>query len=161
MEKLKSFLTTIDRKKIKDLYQQKQSLQTINHNLDSQIAKLEQEQSQLDTYKLQKEKIKSYLEHISNQQQELENELLHYKQIYTDLSAKIPASDYERLVVIEQSAKLLEQNSLYIQNLVNDYKSSQIQVLQLKEEEKIVNKLYQIFSKDLLLLILEDSLPTL
>ncbi|NOZ44306.1 MAG: hypothetical protein GXP45_04150 [bacterium] len=34
-------------------------------------------------------------------------------------------------------------------------------MLKLQEKEKKINQLYQIFSKDLLLLALEDSLPTL
>ena len=48
-----------------------------------------------------------------------------------------------------------------IDSLVNDYKKLQVEVKKLQEDEKILNDLYNIFSKELLLIVLQDHLPVL
>jgi len=48
-----------------------------------------------------------------------------------------------------------------INSLVHEFKDVQIQVKQLQQEEEVVNNLYNIFSKELLLLVLQDHLPVL
>ncbi|NCO97714.1 hypothetical protein GW864_00825 [bacterium] len=48
-----------------------------------------------------------------------------------------------------------------IDSLVHEFKDVQIQVKQLQQEEEVVNNLYNIFSKELLLLVLQDHLPVL
>jgi len=44
---------------------------------------------------------------------------------------------------------------------VEEYKLSQIEVKKLKEDEEILTNLYQIFSKELMLVVLQDFLPSL
>jgi uncharacterized protein (DUF3084 family) len=48
-----------------------------------------------------------------------------------------------------------------IQTIIKDYKNIQTEINQLIIEEKQLNQLYQILSKELALLILQDHLPTL
>lgn len=48
-----------------------------------------------------------------------------------------------------------------ITQLAHEHKEGQLKVKQLYEDEKIMNNLYQIFSKELLLIVLEDNLPIL
>jgi DNA repair exonuclease SbcCD ATPase subunit len=48
-----------------------------------------------------------------------------------------------------------------ITSLVYEFKDVQIQIKQLQQEEEVVNNLYTIFSKELLLLVLQDHLPVL
>jgi hypothetical protein len=45
--------------------------------------------------------------------------------------------------------------------LINDYKENQLEVQKLKDDEKIYSDLYNIFSKELMLLVLTDFLPSL
>jgi hypothetical protein len=45
--------------------------------------------------------------------------------------------------------------------IVDEFKKSQIKVKKLQEDEKILNDLYQIFSKELMLLVLQEFLPSL
>jgi hypothetical protein len=48
-----------------------------------------------------------------------------------------------------------------IENLIEEFKNSQLALNKLKQEEKIVKDLYQVFSKELLLFVLEGYLPIL
>lgn len=48
-----------------------------------------------------------------------------------------------------------------IRYLISDYTHNKIKVKSLLEQEEIVNNLYTIFSKELLLLVLSESLPLL
>ena len=55
----------------------------------------------------------------------------------------------------------MENNIRDLEILIDDFKWSQIELAKLKQEEKIVKDLYQIFSKELLLFVLEWYLPIL
>jgi len=55
----------------------------------------------------------------------------------------------------------MEKSLQQMQDLTTDFKESQLQVAKLREDEKIINNLYHIFSKELLLLVLEWYLPIL
>lgn len=48
-----------------------------------------------------------------------------------------------------------------LQNTIADFKKLQIEIEELKKQEKQLNNLYEIFSKELLLLVLQDHLPVL
>lgn len=48
-----------------------------------------------------------------------------------------------------------------IKTLLNEFKDHQFETLKLQEQETIYGNLYTIFSKELLLLVLQDHLPIL
>jgi hypothetical protein len=48
-----------------------------------------------------------------------------------------------------------------MENIIVEFKNSQLALNKLKQDEKIVKDLYQIFSKELLLFVLEGYLPIL
>jgi len=62
---------------------------------------------------------------------------------------------------LEKINKNMENNIRDLEILVNDFKWSQLELSKLKEEEKMVKNLYWIFSKELLLFVLEWYLPIL
>lgn len=45
--------------------------------------------------------------------------------------------------------------------IVNEFKQHQLETQQLKEQETILGNLYNIFSKELLLIVIQDHLPVL
>lgn len=48
-----------------------------------------------------------------------------------------------------------------LNHTIDDYKSTQLEVKKLKEDEKILTDLYQIFAKELLLIVVQKNLPLL
>lgn len=48
-----------------------------------------------------------------------------------------------------------------LNHTIDDYKSMQLEVKKLKEDEKILADLYQIFAKELLLIVVQKNLPLL
>jgi DNA repair exonuclease SbcCD ATPase subunit len=72
-------------------------------------------------------------------------------------------SEYPR-AALQQAATLLQtiQSSIqHIRYLISDYAHNKIKVKSLLEEEETIKNLYDIFSKELLLLVLSESLPLL
>jgi DNA repair exonuclease SbcCD ATPase subunit len=57
--------------------------------------------------------------------------------------------------------KNIENNIRDLEILINDFKSNQLEIKWLQEDEKLVKNLYQIFSKELMLYVLEWYLPML
>lgn|GEM_PF-5178474 len=48
-----------------------------------------------------------------------------------------------------------------LRQIISDFKTNQREVQQLQEQEKIVSDLYQIFAKELLLIVVQKNLPVL
>jgi hypothetical protein len=48
-----------------------------------------------------------------------------------------------------------------LSQIISDFKTSQLELKKLKEDEKIVSDLYQIFSRELLLIVVQRNLPQL
>lgn len=158
---LKIFLDDVDWKNIKELNTSYQALEEEKRKLESNILALEKESNSLDEYKLQKEKLKSDLEYIIKQAEEFWKDKASQEKEKLRIETELKAQNYDILLSVEQKHKALEQSFSHLNNLIDDYKNTQIELLKIKEEEKIMNNLYQIFSRELLLLVLEDSLPTL
>ena len=129
--------------------------------LDQQISILEKEQSQKEQYLLQREKI---VTHIANQEKDLlqHTEQLQEKQTKSiQLQTELEQKDVSKLLDLEAINRKLSQSFYSLEDLINDYQKIKINIKQLQEEEKMINNLYQIFSKELLLIVLEDNLPVL
>jgi hypothetical protein len=60
-----------------------------------------------------------------------------------------------QLEQIEKTNQNMMENLRDIENLIEEFKNSQLALNKLKQEEKIVKDLYQVFSKELLLFVLE------
>jgi hypothetical protein len=78
-----------------------------------------------------------------------------------DLENQIAKADFESVKKIEKINIQMKENIRDIGSLVEEFKKSKIHIKKLQEEEKILNNLYQIFSRELLLVVLQDSLPIL
>ena len=67
--------------------------------------------------------------------------------------------DIERVKQQQENVNKIKNNIFYIQNLIEDFKQQQLEINKLQHEEKILTDLYNIFSKELMLMVLEDFLP--
>jgi len=63
--------------------------------------------------------------------------------------------------LIEKTANSYQAKIQELRNLIEDYKTLQLKVKKLTEEEKILSNLYTILNKELLLFVLSEYLPVL
>lgn len=62
---------------------------------------------------------------------------------------------------LEKNHNSMKEQHRDIEMLINEFKRHQLETQQLKEQETILGNLYNIFSKELLLIVLQDHLPVL
>lgn len=62
---------------------------------------------------------------------------------------------------LEHNHNSMKQHHHDMKTVVDEFKQHQLETQQLKEQETILGNLYNIFSKELLLIVLQDHLPVL
>ncbi len=138
----------------KKLYQKVKLLEDKLLNMEKMFQEIWKFETEILTMQAEINKINQFLSDLLEEEKQLVLKL-------TKLQAekeKILLKDVDN---IEKNFKEFE--SLYFQwkNLYQEYKDAQIEVDKYKQEYKIVSDLYNIFSKELMLLVLDDFLPLL
>jgi hypothetical protein len=129
--------------------------------IDREISSLEAEFNKLQEYKIEVEKNKVRIENIEEKLKVESEKLKIESEKLKEIEEEISKSNFDNLKKIERINIQMKENIRDIGSLVEEFKKSKIHITKLKEEEKILNNLYQIFSKELLLVVLQDSLPIL
>lgn len=158
---IKTFLQDIDYKTLESLSEKAKTIQTEIRTLDQEINKQEAELEKLQTYEKEYQKYIIQEQEITKQIQEKELQYAQYKKEEELQNNKTFNLSHEDINNIEQDCKSRETGIHDIQLLTKEYKTNQLKTKQLQEDEKILSNLYQIFTKELLLLVLEDNLPLL
>ena len=158
---LKTFLQSINYKQITEISEKYSELVKSIQALDQQI--LKQEELLAQTEHNQQEKLRLQSENIALQQQysqaetkksELEGKIWQLEQNIQ----KYPVQEWD---LIEKTANTYQAKIQELRNLIEDYKTLQLKVKKLTEEEKILSNLYTILNKELLLFVLSEYLPVL
>ena len=161
IETIKNFLTQVNWKTIQDNYQNNQTIEEEIKKIDREIEILEVESSKIEQYKKELEKnitqIQMHEKTIKDNQTKIK-ELQTKEEEIKKNSAKYNTSS---LAELEKTINEIKNIQRDIDNLIKEHKHTQIEIKQLQEEEKILNNLYLVFSKELLLIVLQDSLPIL
>lgn len=161
MQSLRWFLAQIDFKKIQENWQQWKGLNTESQTLDKEILELENCAKELENFK--NEKIKLYqqienitwnIESLNKEIQDLENQKAQQQKVLDNFEIK----KYEEL---DKVNKDMERSLHEIKVLIDDFKWNSLEIEKLKQDEIMVKNLHQIFSKELLLFVLEWYLPIL
>lgn len=158
---IKDFLNTIDYKSIGEKYREYKDLDKSLKLIDKEISSLESEFNKLQEYKIEIEKNKVRIENIEEKLKVESNKLKTENEKLKEIEDQIAKSNFEDAKQIEKINIQMKENIRDIASLVEEFKKSKVHIKKLQEEEKILNNLYQIFSKELLLVILQDSLPIL
>jgi len=158
---IKEFLNKIDYKNIWEKYREYQDMDKNLKVIDREISSLEAEFNKLQEYKIEVEKNKVRIENIEEKLKVESEKLKVESEKLKEIEEQIAKSNYENLRKIEKINIQMKENIRDIGSLVEEFKKSKIHIKKLQEEEKILNNLYQIFSKELLLVVLQDSLPIL
>lgn len=158
---IKTFLQEIWYKLIEDSYSSNQSLSNQINKLDEEINRLEEEQSKLQQYKLDLENHSSKLESIKEQKERIEKDITDKQLQIKQLEIDIQNINIDKIRTLENSNNECINTIKNIKTLIIEYKTTQIEIKKMKEEEILLNDLYQIISKEILLLALRDNLPIL
>ena len=161
IEDIKLVLHDIDRKEIEKIYDEVQELQAKEKSIDMHITNLEGETKKLEEYKEESTKYKMQIENIEKSIKEVESTKLKVERGKADIEKQLQGIDYAWILELEKLNTKMKESYRDIDSLVHEFKDVQIQVKQLQQEEEVVNNLYNIFSKELLLLVLQDHLPVL
>lgn len=138
-----------------------QAAETKIKSVDKEISSLEDMLRQVETLRLDREKFSVQISSLQEAVKQLAlDQEAQQKEIQT-ISEKIQTLQPEKLQQIEKIIVPIKEMQRDLQVLINEFKDIQIEVKWLQEEEKLLNELYNIFAKELLLMVLQDSLPVL
>lgn len=167
-EKLKGFIAEIKSFLIQIKYKEtKENITKINE-IREQIEKLENEIiaheiiiKEIDKFKQEIIENNTTIENLNNQLKNYEFEESKNTEIINQLEKEFNKINIQKVKKDKIILDNLIQNMNNLKTIEYDYKQLQNETKQLKEDEKIVNNLYNIFSKELLTYILSEYLPIL
>ncbi len=161
MDAIKRFLIAIDWKSIQASYAHYQDLQQKKEQMQKDIRSMQDRQQQLSVLEHKKTELQTRLELVSTQIKDLAQRLEEIIQKQSDVEARLAV--YPRIALQQAIAltQTIQTSVQHIRYLISDYAHNKLKVKTLLEQEETINNLYTIFSKELLLLVLSESLPLL
>ncbi len=158
---IKTFLNEVNYAALQKDFASYQETETKIKSVDKEISSLEEMLRQVEMLRMDREKFQVQITSIQEtMKQTTIDQEVQQKEILA-ISEKIQALQPEKLQKIETLTVTIKETQRDLQVLINEFKDIQIEVKWLQEEEKLLNELYNIFAKELLLMVLQDSLPVL
>lgn len=161
IEIIKTFLNEIDYKTIEKSYSEYITKEKEIKYIDQQITTIEQEIKKTDEWKLQLQKAITQKETLQKTMGDIVKTIAQKEEERKKLEQEKEQIKSETILQIEKNHLSMKQIHHDIEILVDEFKEHQLDVQKLKEQETILWNLYTIFSKELLLLVLQDHLPIL
>jgi len=161
IETIKIFLNEVNYKVIEKFYTEYTSQDKQAKELEKKISELEQEVKQVEEWKSQIQKAIIQKESIEKQLNDVVTTIAEKEQEWKKLELEKEKIDISTTAKLEKNHLAMKQYYHDIDMLVNEFKEHQLERQKLEEQEKILGNLYTIFSKELLLLVLQDHLPVL
>jgi chromosome segregation ATPase len=161
IESIKKFLNDIKYKEIESLYSIYTSQDKEAKELDKKINELEQEVKQVEEWKSQLQKAIIQKESLAKQINDTITIIAEKEQEQKKIEQEKGKIESTTTVHLEKNHEAMKQYHHDIDMLVNEFKQHQLERQKLEEQETILGNLYTIFSKELLLLVLQDHLPVL
>ena len=161
IETIKAFLNDINYKDIEALYGAYTNQDRQAKELDKKISELEQEVKQVEERKNQLQKAIIQKEVIEKQLNDFVTTIAEKQEEQKKLEQEKEKIDSNTTARLEKNHEAMKQYHHDIDLLVNEFKEHQLERQKLEEQETILGNLYTIFSKELLLLVLQDHLPVI
>ncbi len=161
IEAIKAFLNIVEYKQIEKIYSEYTANEKALKQLDQQISTIEEESKKVDEWKLQVQKAIIQKESLEKQMSEILASIAEKEEQRKKLETEKEKTNYTITLQIEKNANIMKQIYHDMDMLVNEFKEHQLERQKLEEQETILGNLYNIFSKELLLLVLQDHLPIL
>jgi len=158
---LKWFLQTYDRKDIQSLWERASHITHEIEMIDKKLLEVEKQESALQA---DKEELQRLLWEMTSLQEQNRTLLSKSEDAQASLdvllSQKSPLSiDAYKQVI--RDVRQIEQLCQRLAFLVQEFKEQQLQYKYIQEKETMVSNLYTMFSKELVLLVLEQNIPIL
>lgn len=160
-KELKNFLTKINRQQLQaytqDVHNKTQEIRTLQQHIDQHT----QKQKELQQHK---EKLISISTQITSIQTQIETltQDLHSKQQDTQSNTIQTITEHKHIYsTLKQYITTLVSDMTTLQSLLQDYTSNQLEIKKLNEKLSRIKDLHHIFSKELMIVVLQDFLPTL
>ena len=136
-------------------------------SLDKEIIVLQSQRSQLQQQQATTLKLREQLIILQSEKTSLVKQITEITVTSTSLDAQIESlrtqiQDLVSLSTIEGDVKILAEFEKIVDRLtilLQEFKDNQLLIKQLKEKEKILSDLYLVFSKELLLIVVQSNLP--
>jgi len=161
MQSLRLFLAQIDFKKIQENWQQWKGLNTESQTLDKEILELENWAKELENFKNEKIKLYQQIENITWNIESLNKEIQNLEDQKAEQQKVLDNFEIRKYEELDKVNKDMERALHEIKVLIDDFKWNSLEIEKLKQDEIMVKNLHQIFSKELLLFVLEWYLPIL
>ncbi len=161
IETIKSFLQEIEYQTIEKIYKEYTSQDKEIKELDKHINELEQEAKQIEEWKTQVQKASIQKETIEKQTKDLIDNIAKKEEERKTIAKEKEKIESGTTVILEKNYLAMKQHYHDIDMLVNEFKQHQLERQKLEEQEKILGNLYTIFSKELLLIVIQEHLPVL
>lgn len=161
MQSLRWFLAQIDFKKIQDNWQKWKSKSMESQALDKEILDLENWAKESESLKNEKIKLSQQIENISGNIESLNKEIQDLENQKAEQQKILDNFEIRKYEELDNVNKDMERSLHEIKVLIDDFKWNSLEIEKLKQDEIMVKNLHQIFSKELLLFVLEWYLPIL
>lgn len=161
LEKTRAVLVWVKWKKIEELYKELQKLYTQRSEVGTKITALEEKQWDLSWLQEEKTTLTSKIQLLSEQQDTIQTELSQVEQKISDLSEHTSPVLAKQIQTAGEKIQMLMRIIDRIESLIADYNEKKQNKQYLEDRIQKVKALYQIFSKELLVVVLQDFLPQL
>jgi DNA repair exonuclease SbcCD ATPase subunit len=163
IESIRDCLHEVQRKKVQETARSIDQLREESLLVDKKLTSLEDSLEKMSTLKQQSASLQARLEETDLQIEEKQRLVLdqekQLKQMRSDttdlLQTKRSIAELERLLT-DIATRMIE-----LQQLVDTCRQNQLELKSLREQETKIKHLYQIFSKELMVMVLQEFLPTL
>lgn len=161
IQSLRNFLAQIDFKKIQESYQTWKALNIESQSLDREILTLENWAKELENLNNEKIKLSQQIENIVSNIWTLDWEIKDLESKKVEQQKVLNTIEIKKYEELDNYNKIMDRSLHEIESLINDFKWNSLEIEKLKQDEIMVKNLHQIFSKELLLFVLEWYLPIL
>ena len=158
---LRSVLAQMDFKKVQEYWQTRKTLNIESQNLDKEILALENWAKELENLNNEKIKLSQQIENIVSNITTLDWEIKKLESQKIEQEKVLDTIEIKKYEELDNFNKIMDRSLHEIESLINDFKENSIEINKLKQDEIMVKNLHQIFSKELLLFVLEWYLPIL
>lgn len=159
INKLAWFFNEIKWSIFKENYEKYIDIDNQIRKLDSQIFEIQKEQKSIQDSKEKIISIESTIHSLQEQKESISKKIQENTKSLEKLESKLWSLWYSKIEKQEKDLQQIKLYRWYIYDLLEDFKKEQIQINKLKYDEKILWDLYNIFSKEIMLIVLEDFLP--
>lgn len=161
LKDLKDFFVDFDWQGFENLFKKYKDCEFTINQIHEKIIKFEKDMEKLKQRENKKYGLESEINSIVSQIEDNKKKIKQMEKDINDTNQRLKDYDIDSLIEIQEIVDALRNNFESISVLVQEYKDLQVEVKQLQKEEKLLSDLYNIFSKELMLVVLQEFLPSL